>query len=265
MDNNEQRPSAALINKEWYLAAKGVLSVQELGLVLVDAVEYVLAGCEPVKLQPMAQAVFSMIRPALNSDIDKYRERCVRNAANARSKSERVGASGCESVRVGANTTTTTTTTTKTTSTTTQSLSPAEIEERERWLIYGYFWSIGSNAIKEECSAFWSYYESLGWKNNKGAAIVSKLACARMWNRKFETKQAPNGADAWFRVMQNCSIADYSLFNAYMGAERTEAGAVVRLRVSEAWLGSFNEHCAGLLNDLAKLWRVPEITLERVP
>lgn len=262
MDNNEQRPNAALINREWFEAAKSALTADELAHLLVKSVEYVLYGFHPVRYDTMVETVFKMVKPALDSDIAKYRERCIRNAANAKSK--RVAASGSEWERVGANTTTTTTTTTTSTptTTTTPSLSPAEVEDREKWLIYGYFWSIGSNAINEECNAFWSYYEALGWKNNKGAAIVSKLAAARMWKRQFETKVAPNGADAWFKVMQDCDICDYSLWNSFLGAERKEDGAIIRLRAKSSWIEDFRAKCGNLLLTLQRLWRVQELTIE---
>ena len=163
---------------------------------------------------------------------------------------------------MGANTTTTPTTTTTTTTTT--SLSPVEVEEREKWLVYGYFWSVGSNAIKDECSAFWNYYESLGWKNNKGAAIKDKLAAARMWRRQYDTKEPKNGAEAWFLAVKTCEICDYNLWNAYAGAERDGDKVIVRLRVPEAWVDDFRSKCGNVLLMLQKAWRAPQIILERV-
>lgn len=265
MENNDQRPSAALINREWYVSARSILSDVELGAVVVAAIDYVLHGCVPVELSERAIIVFSMIKPALDSDIAKYRERCARNAANAKSQRQRVAASGTQSQRVAANTTTTTTPTTTTTSTTTTSLSPSEFEKRERWLVFGYFWSVGSNAPEQELLAFWSYYESLGWRNNKGAAIVSKLAAARMWRRQFDTKTPPDGAPVWFTVMKECEICDYSLFTGFLGAERTPAGIIVRLRCKEDWLQAFKAKCGHLLTTLAKAWRAPEIILQAAP
>ena len=208
--------------------------------------------------------VFRMIMPALDSDLAKYRDRCARNAANARAARERVAASGSEWQRVAANTTTTPTSTTTSTPTSTPSLSPEEVEQRERWIVYGYFWSIGSGAISMELDAFWNYYSSLGWKNNKGAPIVSKLSCARMWKPQFDTHQAPNGADAWFSVMKNCHVADHAIWRAFRGAERTDAGAIVRLSATESWIDDFKGQCAGLLVSLARLWHVPDIIIERV-
>ena len=135
-------------------------------------------------------------------------------------------------------------------------------EEKEKWLIYGYFWSTGSKVIAEECNAFWSYYESLGWKNNKGAQIVSKLACARMWKRQFETGAVPNGAEAWFKALQPCTIPDYHAFNCYLGAERTESGIVVRLRCKRTFYESMTRAVPSLEPTLRALWRVPEISVE---
>lgn len=262
MEDEEKRPNAALINREWFDAARSIMSVQDLGIVLVRACEYVF-GSETFDIGGETQkVVFAMIKPALDSDIKKYAERCARNAANARKGMTPVAPSGTQSHPVAANTTTTSTSTSTTTSTSTPSLSNEISEERERWLLYGYFWSTGSKAIKQELEAFWSYYESLGWKNNKGAAIVSKLACARMWHRQFENGTPPNGADAWFKVLQACPVPDYGLWWCYAGAERVDEKAVVRLRCKEGFLADLRSNLPNLDRQLQALWRVPEISVE---
>lgn len=262
METDNKRPNATLINREWFESAEKVLDGADLRWVVVSAVRYVLYGVEPSGLPERAALVFAMIKPALDSDVDKYVERCARNAANAKSQRQRVAASGIQSQRVGANTTTTSTPTTTTTSTPTPSLSPAEVEQRERWLVFGYFWSTGSKAIEQELDAFWSYYESLGWKNNKGAAIVSKLACARMWKRQYETGTVPNGAEDWFKALQPCMIPNVYAFNCYLGAERTESGVVVRLRCKRSFYESMTRAVPNLEQTLKGLWRVPEISVE---
>lgn len=262
MDNDIRRPNAALINREWFESAAKALDRDDLSDVLFSAVTYVIYGDMPEGLNTAAEIVFTMIKPALDSDIAKYSERCERNQRNARSQSQRVAASGTQSQPVGANTTTTTTTTSTTTTTTTPSLSPAEVDERDRWLVFGYFWSTGSKAIKEECNAFWSYYESLGWKNNKGAAIVSRLAAARMWKRQFELGVVPNGADAWFKAMQECTITDYSVWQVFTGAERADDKAIVRIRCSGAYLDQLRQAVPTLERTLRALWRVLAIDFE---
>ena len=264
MDNETKRPSAALINREWFEAAKPTLTDEGLGRVVVAACNYIFYGRDSFLNGPVEKAVFAMIRPALDSDIDKYAERCARNAANARSQSQRVAASRSESQRVGANTTTTTTTTT----TIIPSLSPAEVKpedlERERWLLFGYFVCSGSCNPDGELTAFWSYYESLGWKNNKGAAIVSKIAAARMWRRQFETKQAPDGAPAWFNVVKDCPVPDWHVWQAYAGAERTDSGIVIRLRCTEQYLSGLRQAFPAIDKALAAAYHAQAITLERI-
>lgn len=260
----DKRPNAALINREWYESAAKVLDAADLRWVVISAVRYVLYGEDPSGLPDRAAVVFAMIRPALDSDVSKYLERCARNAANARQRAERVAASGSEWERVEANTTPTPTSTPTSTPNLSKETKPEISEEREKWLIYGYFWSIGSAAIKDEMQAFWSYYESLGWKNNKGAAIVSKVAAARMWRRQFETRQAPNGADAWYKCAQACSIADYGVWNCFAGAEKEDDKARVRLRCSSQFLADFRAALPTLERSLCATWRVQGIEWELI-
>lgn len=261
METNERRPNAALINREWFEAACNVLSANDLGLVLVNACRYVYGMPEVTMAGQVQRAVFAMIKPALDSDIIKYNERCARNAANAKSHLQRVGASGSESERVVANTTTTITPTT----TTTQSLSSVEVKpeeiERDKWLIFGYFWSTGSGDPVHEFRAFWDYYESLGWRNNKGAAIVIRLACARQWRRQFDTKEPPAGAAAWAKAVRDSPVMDYDIYGVYAGAERIEDGVRVNLRCKAEFLAKLEEILPTLRNTLAGLFRSPKVEL----
>ena len=259
MENNEQRPTAALINREWFRAAMGILSADEMGCVLLAACEYVFGDVVPRRMTTSANAVYAMIKPALDSDIARYRERCARNAANAKSQWQRVAASGTQSERVAANTTTTSTPTTTTTQSLSESIDKQKEIERDKWLVTGYFWSIGSKAVREEFQAFWSYYESLGWKNNKGAAIVSRISCARMWRRQYETGNAPAGAAEWFNAVQKCPVYDYGVWSCYRGAERNESGIVVRLACSEQFLADLRKYVPSLEKTLQGAWRVPAI------
>lgn len=261
-DQEEKRPRAALINREWFVAARRVLPADQLGRVLVAAVEYVIEDVISDKLSPDERIVFEMARPWLDSDISAYKARCERNSRNARSQSQRVAASGSESQRVAANTTSTSTQTPTSTPTLSREVSDEKEIEREKWLIYGYFWSTGSKAIKEECNAFWSYYESLGWKNNKGAQIVSKIAAARMWRRQFENGTAPNGSEAWFKVVQSSPVPDYWLWRAYLGAEKIEDRAVVRLRITNDYLQDVRKHMPAIDRELGKLWGVNQVDIQ---
>lgn len=251
----ENRPNAALINKEWYESAASVLEGKKLAQLVLYAVQYVLYGISPETEDQMIKVVFAMIRPALDSDIAKYRERCARNAANARSGRERTAASGSEWQRVAANTTPTPTPTPTTTTTTTPSISNEEQRNRERFVIYGYFWSIGSADPKAELNAFWDYYESLGWKNNKGAVIASKLAAARMWRRQFETKTPPNGAQTWYKAVQTCKILDPTAFTIFAGAEKVNEKVIIRLMCTNNYLSQLRENTPSLEPNLRAIWR----------
>ena len=248
--NNDRRPSAALINREWFESASGVLSRQDLGLLLVQCVEYVLGINSGWELGGTPEIVFRMIKPALDSDVNKYAERCARNAANARRGAQPIAPTRSESPQSAANTTTTTTTTT------TPISLPVEEDEKKRkrdmWLCYGYFWSIGSKAVEQELNAFWSYYESLGWKNNKGAAIVSRLACARMWRRQFEGGTPPDGAVAWFNAVKGCPVPDVKVWKIYAGAEKTPDELVIRLRTTQEYYAKLVAHVPNVDRTMAR-------------
>lgn len=264
METDNKRPNAALINREWFEAAKTICGPELLGRILYAATEYVLYGQISVDISGQAGIVLAMIKPALDSDIAKYNERCARNAANARSQSQRVAPSGTQSQRVGANTNTTTTPTTTTTTTTNPSLSIDQQREIEKFLIYGYFWSTGSKAVADELSAFWSYYESLGWKNNKGAEIVSKVAAARMWRRQYETGNVPNGANAWFKALQSCPVPDVNVWKGFAGAEKIDDTAIVRVRFNSKFIDDLRSAVPTLERSLCSMWSVLWIKWEQV-
>ena len=99
----DKRPSAALINREWYAAASKVLDGTQMGRLLMAVVSYVWTGELDQDLDEPSGIVFEMVRPWLDSDIESYRKRCERNAANARGRGERVAASGTQSQRVAPN------------------------------------------------------------------------------------------------------------------------------------------------------------------
>lgn len=262
--NSDKRPNAALINREWFESAASVLDGGDLRDVLFSAVCYVIYGDMPKGLSTSAEIVFRMIKPSLDSDITKYAERCERNAANARRGSQPLAANRYQSHQSDANTTTTTTTTT---TTNTISLTTEDEEtkrKRDMWLCYGYFWSIGSNAVQQELNAFWSYYESLGWKNNKGAAIVSRLACARMWRRQFEGGTPPAGAIAWFSAVKECSVPDLRVWNIYAGAEICEDVLIIRLRCTPDYYAKLVAVVPNLEQAMVRVYKAKEIHVEYI-
>lgn len=132
-----------------------------------------------------------------------------------------MAASGSEWERVGANTTTTTTSTPTTTPTLSREAEPIEIE-RQKFLIAGYFFSKGSESPVEEMSAFWNYYESLGWKNNKGAAIVRKQAAAAMWKCQFAIGREYEGANIWYEYWSRAQVYDLRVWAAFRSLVRVD-------------------------------------------
>lgn len=262
--NSDKRPNAALINREWFESAASVLDGRDLRDVLFSAVRYVIYGDMPEGLSTSAEIVFRMIKPSLDSDIAKYAERCERNAANARRGSQPLAATRSQSTQSAANTNTTTTTTT---TTTTNSLTKEEVEmqrTRDMWLCYGYFWSIGSKAVQQELNAFWSYYESLGWKNNKGAEIVSRLACARMWRRQFEGGTPPAGAVAWFGAVKECSVPDFKVWDIYAGAEICDNELIIRLRCTPEYYAKLVAVVPNIEQAIMRAWKSPAIHIEYI-
>ena len=67
--------------------------------------------------------------------------------------------------------------------------------------------------------AFWNYYESLGWKNNKGAAIVRKQAAASMWRPQFALGNVDEWRVKWFKALHKSKSFDLRLFTDVRGAE----------------------------------------------
>ena len=215
-ENYDKRPNAALINREWFEAARAILGPSDLGLMMVKAVSYVLYGEDLPSSSTPVGIVCQMIKPSLDSDLRRYIEKCHRNAMNARAKSERVGASGSEWERVGANTTSTPTSTPTTTQ---MSLSNDDSRrDRERFFIALYFAEHGNTSPVAEMDAFWNYYESLGWKNNKGAVIVRKQAAAAMWRCQYESIEVLGWRLEWYKSLRWSKSFDLRLLSNVRGA-----------------------------------------------
>lgn len=258
---SDKRPSAALINREWYAAASKVLNRDQMGRLLMAVVSYVWTGDIDIELDEPSGIVFEMVRPWLDSDIESYRRRCERNAANARSRKEPVAASGSQSQRVASNPNPNNNPNSNSNPNLSREDEGQKEIEREKWLIYGYFWASGSKNVLEETRAFWNYYDSLGWKNNKGAAIVNRLSAARMWRRQFETGKAPAGSMEWFSVVRYCPVKDFRLWDCYAGAEISDGAVTIRLRVTGKYIAELRETMPTLEPSLKSLLKVSELTL----
>lgn len=210
----EYKAKGIVFSKVWRDAA---LSTMERGdrLNYYDAIfAYAFDGKDPIGVSPVVRTAFAMVKPFIDQDLVKYRERCERNRANARGR-QRVAASGSESLPVATNTNTNTSTNTST-NTNTISLS----EEKEKFFICALFYSRGSISPGMELNRFWQYYESLGWRNNKGAPITKKMAAAKMWDlQSGVTKMALAPRVAWSNAMLQCDSCDIRVFDNLVRTE----------------------------------------------
>lgn len=187
-----------------------------------DAVfDYAFNGCPPPGLSPAVDMAFSMVKPFLDTEEERYRERCERNRLNARGRKP-IAASGTESYNTNTNTNTDTNTNTNT-NTNTISLD----EERERFLCLGIIFGNGAVDAKGEFDRFWNYYESLGWRNNKGAEIKRKTSAASMWQpeKKIEEKQTAIRS-LWYECISKAGCNDIRVF-LYFRTAHTEGENLV--------------------------------------
>lgn len=233
---NEYKIKGVIFARNWWQAVKTGLSDAD-RLAFYDMVfRYAFEGYQTPETRPGVKIAFDMVRPFIDQDIVKYQERCERNRANARG-GKRVAASGSESLLVATNTNTSINNNTNT-NTNTISLTP----EKERFFICGLFFGRGALRPAEELERFWQYYESLGWKNNKGAAITKKSAAARMWNLQTGvTTQALASRVAWSNAMLQCDCTDIRVFDSLVQI-RPDNG-VLHLVVSD--VKEFAKICEG--------------------
>lgn len=204
----EYKIKGVIFARSWWQAAKAELLPSD-RLQFYDAVfDYAFFGHELPGISAAVKVAFAMVKPFIDQDKIKYQERCERNRANARGR-QRVAASGSQSLPVDTNTNTNSNTNTNT-NTNTISLTP----EKEKFLICGLFYARGAIKPAEELQKFWSYYESLGWKNNKGAQIVRKSSAARMWSlQSGMTENALAPRLAWYQEISSCACTDVRVFD----------------------------------------------------
>ena len=258
---------SALIRKEWHDAASSILSSDE-RLELYDLIcSYAFTGSAPAVKHGKVAALWSLIRPALDQDAEKYAAKCERNRKNAsRCQSLPVAATGSQSLPVAANTNTNTNTNTNSNSNSnTLSKSSDKDEKRERFDCMGIIFSRGATEPLEECKRMWGYYESLGWKNNKGAAIVSKTSAAAMWRLQCDTVAEQQMARLWWRLFKNVAGTPFVLWDAWKGMYRDEDTLHIYMkrdsRLNEITEGEYRQQMLSLLDKLGAqriMWHVVE-------
>lgn len=208
----EYKIKGVIFARNWYNAVRpGLLPSDRLQF--YDAVfGYAFDGTELQGMAPAAKMAFDMVKPFIDQDIVKYRERCERNRRNAQSKKP-LAPSGTQSLPVADNTNTNNNTNTNI-NTNNNNNTISLSEEREKFLICGLFYARGALRPAEEMERFWQYYDSLGWRNNKGAPITKKSAAAKMWTLQSGiSKQALAPRANWVNAMMNCECNDLRVFD----------------------------------------------------
>lgn len=195
---------------------------------------------QPSVENPIVSAMFAMAESAIAQDLEKYAARCERNRENAL---KRVAASGNQSQRVVAsgsdgnqslpNTNTNKNTSTNTsTSTSTNTISNESADEdREKYLIYCTLFSRGALDIQTEFDNFYNYYAALGWKNNKGAPIVSRVSAAAMWRISGEICGNLAQREMWAKAFRNAPTTSVLVWSSFrdMRVEVSDTSRVLHL------------------------------------
>ena len=204
---------SALIRKEWYDAACSILSSDE-RLELYDLIcGYAFQSSTHAIKHGKVAALWTLIRPALDQDAEKYKAKCERNRKNAsRCQSLPVAAAGSQSLPLDTNTNTNT----NTKSTTLYQGSTGE-KERDIFDCMGIIFSRGATEPAAECKRMWDYYTALGWKNNKGAPIVSKNSAAAMWRLQCDTVANVSMSRLWWSAFKSVEGAEVALWKYYKG------------------------------------------------
>lgn len=219
---SEYKIKGCIVSRTWWAAAVQELSPADRLAFYDGLLQYAFTDELPGNLPAAVRPMMAMVVPFIDADKVKYSERVERNRANARG-GKRVAASGSQSLQVANNTNTNTSTNTNT-NTNTISIS----EERQKFLVCGQLFARGAMQPREEMQRFWAYYESLGWKNNKGAPIVRKQSAAAMWNMQFGvTENAPELRKAWYDAFVRLESADYVIFDNVKRLTISEGNVVI--------------------------------------
>lgn len=265
--NKDQQPTmrAALFLRDWYDGCLPLLSDADQLQLFKAVCEYTFNGQLSCALSPMVQAMWSLIRPAINNDRDKYVTRCERNRQNARGggkcHSLPLAATRSHSQPLATNTSTTPSTTTDTT--TTPNTLPIS-SERERFDCLGILFSRGAESPSVEVERFWNYYEALGWKNNKGANIANKCAAARQWRCEPLNETLAAARADYYAAFRSTAFAVADIWNNYIGADIAEEELTLRLRGGKEWVCILEDKCVPELRALLRKTKCTKLSYKVV-
>lgn len=216
----------------------------------------------PIIDNPIVSAMFIMAESAIAQDLEKYAARCERNRENAL---KRVAASGTQSQPSQPNISTSTSTSTNTstsTSTSTISIESAD-EEKEKYLIYCTLFTRGALDVQSEFDSFYNYYAALGWKNNKGAQIVSKVSAAAMWRFSGDTAANLSEREQWAKAFRNADTTSSVIWTAFrhmeVRASDTERVLHITIAIPTTWLEDFESKCERNIRALMRAYQCSSI------
>ena len=226
----------------------------------------------PIIDNPIVSAMFIMAESAIAQDLEKYAARCERNRENALkrvvasgSQSQRVVASGSQSQQSQPNISTSTSTSTSTNTNTSTSTTSLEVdsEEREIFLIYSTLFTRGALDLQSEFDSFYNYYSALGWKNNKGAAIVSKVSAAAMWRMSGEVASNIAERQAWAKAFKTAPTTSPLVWTCFksLQVEETEECRTLRIYTSltKQQIEGLESKCERALRTLMAMYQCSEI------
>lgn len=275
----EQRViSACMFRREWLEVAQQMIPDAAARAEFYEGIfgtAFAISGTEPKN--PVARAMWAMACPAITQDRERYDAKCEKNRQNALARSERkrTQANASENERTqatAANTNTNTNNNANTNNNNNANLShessPEEVREKETFLIYCTLFGKGVLDVQAEYDAFYGYYDSLGWRNNKGAAITSRVSAALMWKANTEL-----AADAPYRTkyaaaFKNAPTTSVHIWTAYRYTEVREVDGVqtacISLALPEEHVRSFDEKFTAQIRKYARSIGAEDVTYRMV-
>lgn len=249
MDSNDVAMKAALLTKEWYEGCMPMLSDNQ-QLQLYRAIcEYTFYGRVGHSLDPVVQAMWTLIRPRLDDDRDKYIRRCERNKANAnRSHSQPVAPSGSQSLPVATNNNTNTNTNTNNNNNT----NTLSLGEREKFDFIGLFWSRGALNPAATYEEFYNYYDALGWRSASGGEIRNKMAAARQWRIKDVAPELTAIRAPWYAAMKDCPVRELWIWECWRSVVPQDGTCTLHLVATQEQVARLESDALGNLQRYVK-------------
>lgn len=264
---------AAYFREEWLDKALQLLPNPEDRAVFYEMLMQRAFGRQVVQCKnPVVVAMYTMAESAIAADIAKYDAKCERNRANALAKSNRtqshpVAASGSDRTQSQPSTSTSTSTSSSTNTSTNTSTSSISCEtmtdEREIYLIYYTLFKRGALDMQSEFDAFYNYYAALGWKNNKGAPIVSKVSAAAMWRLSGDTCANIAQRQAWADAFKNAPTTSVLVWTAFRDIQvkesDTERSLYISLALNSKQIEALEDKCERCFRGLMSAYNCQSI------